>query len=162
MSMSPAWFDQSLSGLTHMPRGLIFLLDRIETWNARCSLKGNTQGLLLHCFVPSFGHFPATTPRHHPPPPIPPWYLGASHEYQHGRACPTTEPHPTSLATHTHTNHACTHTHEHTPLSPASPRSRSLPALLAHVWALSLGGAHAQPCAAINTHSCTFTQTASS
>lgn len=76
--------------------------------------------MLLHCFAlvsfasarrdkaPGFGHFSATAHyRHSLPPPIPPWYSGASHEYQHGHACPTTEPHPTTLVKHTHT-HTCT------------------------------------------------------
>lgn len=89
--------------------------------------------MLLHCFAlvslasarrdkaPGFGHFSATAHyRHSLPPPIPPWYSGASHEYQHGHACPTTEPHPTTLVKHTHTQ------------APALIASITLPALLSN------------------------------
>lgn len=38
--------------------------------------------------------------------------LSASHEYQHGWACPTTEPRHTSLVTHIHTI-TCTHPYRH-------------------------------------------------
>lgn len=125
--------------------------------------------IVLHCFVrayfisawrdkvPGFGHFPATTPHHHPAtalPHIPPWYLGASHEYQHGRACPTTEPRPTSLVTHKHT-------HMNPPLSPALCCRVVCFLLCSHTYTYCvLANQRAHTTAA--THSCTFAQASSS
>lgn len=75
--------------LTHKPYELICLLGGIETWK-RAALKGSTQQMLSHrCVavsfisarrdkVHSFGHFPATSPHHLPPPPLLPSIPGIS------------------------------------------------------------------------------------
>lgn len=111
-----------------------------------CSALDACKGNILELFCTTVLHLcleistriwaTSPPPPYHLLPPIPPWYLGASHEYQHGWTCPTTEPRPTSLATHTHT-HTYAQTHRCTTLiASITVHKTLLPALLRHIYVL--------------------------